>query len=96
MRRIVLMLTSLSLAGCGYGASRQAHETQTSMIGMSSADLYRVPGRLLNRQRSTPSPISTLILTHLRITTASPFPYHLVWVVSLSADRARAARRMCV
>ena len=44
MRRIVLVLTSLSLAGCGYGASRQAHEAQISMIGMSSADLLSCAG----------------------------------------------------
>ncbi|HEY1856504.1 hypothetical protein [Acidocella sp.] len=44
MRRIVLMLTSLSLAGCGYGALRQAHEAQISMIGMSRADLLSCAG----------------------------------------------------
>ncbi|GAB0115945.1 hypothetical protein [Acidisoma sp. 7E03] len=44
MRRTALMLATLSLAGCGYGASRQAHEAQISMIGMSSADLLACAG----------------------------------------------------
>jgi hypothetical protein len=44
MRRYALMLATLSLAGCGYGASRQAHEAQISMIGMSSADLLACAG----------------------------------------------------
>ena len=44
MRRNALMLATLSLAGCGYGASRQAHEAQISMIGMSSADLLACAG----------------------------------------------------
>lgn len=44
MRRTAIMLATLSLAGCGYGASRQAHEAQISMIGMSSADLLSCAG----------------------------------------------------
>jgi hypothetical protein len=44
MRRTALMLATLSLAGCGYGASRQAHEAQISMIGMTSADLIACAG----------------------------------------------------
>lgn len=44
MRRSALLLATLSLAGCGYGASRQAHEAQISMIGMSSADLLSCAG----------------------------------------------------
>ena len=44
MRRTALLLATLSLASCGYGASRQAHEAQTSMIGMSAADLVACAG----------------------------------------------------
>ncbi|HTI00964.1 MAG TPA: hypothetical protein VL752_08460 [Acidisoma sp.] len=44
MRRSAILLATLSLAGCGYGASRQAHEAQISMIGMSSADLLSCAG----------------------------------------------------
>ncbi len=44
MRRTALFLATLSLAGCGYGASRQAHEAQISMIGMTSADLVACAG----------------------------------------------------
>lgn len=44
MRRSAILLATLSLAGCGYGASRQAHEAQISMIGMSSADLLACAG----------------------------------------------------
>jgi hypothetical protein len=44
MRRTALMLATLSLAGCGYGASRQVHEAQVSMIGMTSADLLACAG----------------------------------------------------
>src|ERR1700712_2975893 len=32
------------LAGCGYGASRSAHQAQFSMIGMSSNDLMAWAG----------------------------------------------------
>jgi hypothetical protein len=35
---------ALSLAGCGYGASRSAHQAQFSMIGMSSNDLLSCAG----------------------------------------------------
>src|ERR1700761_6920887 len=44
MRRTALLLATLSLASCGYGASRQAHEAQISMIGMSAADLVACAG----------------------------------------------------
>lgn len=44
MRRIALMLATLSLAGCGYGASQTAHQAQISMIGMSEADLLACAG----------------------------------------------------
>jgi hypothetical protein len=44
MRRTALLLATLSLASCGYGASRQAHEAQTSMIGMTAADLVACAG----------------------------------------------------
>jgi hypothetical protein len=44
MRRNALLLATLSLASCGYGASRQAHEAQISMIGMTSADLLACAG----------------------------------------------------
>jgi hypothetical protein len=44
MRRTALLLATLSLAGCGYGASRQAHEAQISMIGMTAADLTACAG----------------------------------------------------
>jgi hypothetical protein len=44
MRRTALLLATLSLAGCGYGASRQAHEAQISMIGMTGADLTACAG----------------------------------------------------
>ena len=44
MRRTTIMLATLSLAGCGYGASRDAHLAQISMIGMSSADLLACAG----------------------------------------------------
>jgi hypothetical protein len=44
MRRTALLLATLSLASCGYGASRQAHEAQISMIGMTSADLLACAG----------------------------------------------------
>lgn len=44
MRRAALLLATLSLTGCGYGASRQAHEAQISMIGMTSADLMACAG----------------------------------------------------
>ena len=44
MRRTALLLTPLSLASCGYGASRQAHEAQISMIGMTAADLVACAG----------------------------------------------------
>ncbi len=44
MRRTALLLATLSLASCGYGASRQAHEAQTSMIGMTAADLTACAG----------------------------------------------------
>lgn len=44
MRRSAILLATLSLAGCGYGASRQAHQAQISMIGMSSADLLACAG----------------------------------------------------
>ena len=44
MRRTALLLATLSLASCGYGASRQAHEAQTSMIGMTIADLVACAG----------------------------------------------------
>src|ERR1700709_2819455 len=35
---------ALALAGCGYGASRSAHQAQFSMIGMSSNDLLSCAG----------------------------------------------------
>ena len=44
MRRTALLLATLSLASCGYGASRQVHEAQTSMIGISAADLVACAG----------------------------------------------------
>ena len=44
MRRTALLLATLSLASCGYGASRQAHEAQISMIGMTGADLTSCAG----------------------------------------------------
>jgi hypothetical protein len=44
MRRTAFLLATLSLASCGYGASRQAHEAQISMIGMTSADLLACAG----------------------------------------------------
>lgn len=44
MRRSAILLLTLSLAGCGYGASRQAHQAQISMIGMSAADLLSCAG----------------------------------------------------
>lgn len=44
MRRTALMLVTLALAGCGYGASRQAHQAQISMTGMSAADLLACAG----------------------------------------------------
>ena len=44
MRRTALLLATVSLASCGYGASRQAHEAQISMIGMTAADLVACAG----------------------------------------------------
>jgi hypothetical protein len=44
MRRAAFLLATVTLAGCGYGQSRMAHEAQTSMIGMSSADLHACAG----------------------------------------------------
>lgn len=44
MRRTAIVLATLSLAGCGYGASRDAHLAQSSMIGMSAADLLACAG----------------------------------------------------
>lgn len=44
MRRNAIVLATLSLAGCGYGASRDAHLAQSSMIGMSAADLLACAG----------------------------------------------------
>jgi hypothetical protein len=44
MRRSAVLLATLSLASCGYGASRQAHEAQISMIGMTAADLTACAG----------------------------------------------------
>jgi hypothetical protein len=44
MQRTALLLATLSLAGCGYEASRQAHEAQISMIGMTAADLVACAG----------------------------------------------------
>ena len=34
----------LALAGCGYGASKAAHQAQISMVGMSEADLQACAG----------------------------------------------------
>jgi hypothetical protein len=44
MQRTALLLATLSLASCGYAASRQAHEAQISMIGMTAADLTACAG----------------------------------------------------
>ena len=44
MRLKTLLLFSLSLTGCGYSASRDAHLAQISMIGMSAADLLACAG----------------------------------------------------
>lgn len=44
MRRNAIVLATLCLTGCGYGASRDAHLAQISMIGMSSADLLACAG----------------------------------------------------
>ncbi|MCB8879885.1 hypothetical protein ACELLULO517_06540 [Acidisoma cellulosilytica] len=44
MRRNAIVLATLALTGCGYGASRDAHLAQISMIGMSSADLLSCAG----------------------------------------------------
>jgi|GEM_PF-1451860 len=41
---VTLLLASVSLAGCGYGASRSAHQAQFSMVGMSSNDLQECAG----------------------------------------------------
>lgn len=41
---IWLLLPLLPLAGCGYSASRTAHEAQISMIGMSLNDLEACAG----------------------------------------------------
>ncbi|MCQ8241306.1 hypothetical protein [Rhizosaccharibacter radicis] len=36
--------TCLLLTGCGYSASKQAHQAQISMIGMTEADLHACAG----------------------------------------------------
>ncbi|MBE7210529.1 MAG: hypothetical protein INR65_05875 [Gluconacetobacter diazotrophicus] len=38
------LLLAVPLAGCGYGASRLAHQAQFSMIGMTEADLEACAG----------------------------------------------------
>jgi hypothetical protein len=55
MRRTALLLATLSLASCGYGASRQAHEAQTSMIGMTAADLTACAGPPAKTTKLNPS-----------------------------------------
>ncbi len=60
MRRNAIVLATLSLAGCGYGASRDAHLAQSSMIGMSAADLLACAGPA---SKSTNSPAATGGLT---------------------------------
>jgi hypothetical protein len=55
MRRIALLLATLSLASCGYGASRQAHEAQISMIGMTAADLTACAGPPAKTTKLNPS-----------------------------------------
>jgi hypothetical protein len=55
MRRTALLLATLSLASCGYGASRQAHEAQISMIGMTAADLTACAGPPAKTTKLNPS-----------------------------------------
>lgn len=42
--RLAGLLATLLVAGCGYGASRSAHQAQVSMVGMSSNDLQECAG----------------------------------------------------
>ncbi|MCB8878027.1 hypothetical protein [Acidisoma silvae] len=44
MRKTSVLASALLLTACGYGASRDAHLAQISMIGMSSADLLACAG----------------------------------------------------
>lgn len=57
MRRLALMLAVLPLAGCGYGASRMAHQAQISMIGMSEADLLSCAGPPAKQTRLNPEAV---------------------------------------
>ena len=42
--KLLLLAPPLALGGCGYGASRTAHQAQFSMIGMSVNDLQACAG----------------------------------------------------
>lgn len=41
---VLILGLPLGLGGCGYGASKMAHQAQISMIGMSEADLQACAG----------------------------------------------------
>jgi hypothetical protein len=43
-RRFLVLAGSVLLSGCGYTASKQAHQAQISMIGMTEADLHACAG----------------------------------------------------